>query len=53
MKIGLYLVLTDASMPVTDLARAIEERGFDSIWVPEHSHIPNDRLDAVSRVAVR
>ncbi len=27
-------------MPVTDLARAIEERGFDSIWVPEHSHIP-------------
>ncbi len=40
MKIGLYLVLTDASMPVTDLARAIEERGFESIWVPEHSHIP-------------
>jgi probable F420-dependent oxidoreductase len=22
------------------LAQAIEERGFDSIWVPEHSHIP-------------
>jgi len=40
MKIGLYLVLTDASPPVTTLARAIEERGFDSIWVPEHSHIP-------------
>jgi probable F420-dependent oxidoreductase len=40
MKIGLYLVLTDASPPVTDLARAIEDRGFDSIWVPEHSHIP-------------
>jgi len=40
MQIGLYLVLTDTSMPVTDLARAIEERGFDSIWVPEHSHIP-------------
>jgi probable F420-dependent oxidoreductase len=27
-------------MPVATLARAIEERGFDSIWVPEHSHIP-------------
>jgi probable F420-dependent oxidoreductase len=40
MKIGLYLVLTDASMPVTELASAIEARGFDSIWVPEHSHIP-------------
>jgi probable F420-dependent oxidoreductase len=38
--IGLYLVLTDTSMPITTLARAIEERGFDSIWVPEHSHIP-------------
>jgi probable F420-dependent oxidoreductase len=40
MKIGLYLVLTDASMPIMELAPAIEERGFDSIWVPEHSHIP-------------
>jgi len=40
MQIGLYLVLTDTSMLVTDLARAIEERGFDSIWIPEHSHIP-------------
>jgi len=40
MKIGLYVVLTDASMPVTALARAIEERGFESMWVPEHSHIP-------------
>src|SRR5262249_25596457 len=40
MKYGLYVVPTDASPPITDLARAIEERGFDSIWVPEHSHIP-------------
>jgi len=40
MKIGLYVILTEASLPVTTLARAIEERGFDSIWVPEHSHIP-------------
>ena len=40
MKFGLYLVPTDAYPPITDLARAIEERGFDSIWVPEHSHIP-------------
>ena len=40
MKIGLYLVLTDTSVPIATLAPAIEERGFDSIWVPEHSHIP-------------
>ena len=24
-------------------ARALEDRGFDSIWVPEHSHIPTSR----------
>ena len=40
MKIGLYLVLTDTSVPIATLAPAIEQRGFDSIWVPEHSHIP-------------
>ena len=26
-----------------ELARSLEERGFDSVWVPEHSHIPVDR----------
>ena len=26
-----------------DLARELEERGFASIWVPEHSHIPTER----------
>jgi probable F420-dependent oxidoreductase len=40
MKLGIYAVLTDASPPVTELARALEERGFESLWVPEHSHIP-------------
>jgi probable F420-dependent oxidoreductase len=40
MKYGLYVVPTDTSPPIADLARAIEERGFDSMWVPEHSHIP-------------
>lgn len=40
MKIGLYAVLNDSTMPVTRLAQAMEERGFESIWVPEHSHIP-------------
>jgi probable F420-dependent oxidoreductase len=40
VKFGLYLVLNEAAMPVPALARAAEERGFDSIWVPEHSHIP-------------
>lgn len=26
-----------------DLAKELEDRGFDSIWVPEHSHIPTSR----------
>src|SRR5215475_7215371 len=25
------------------LARALEERGFESLWVPEHTHIPSSR----------
>ena len=31
-------------MPIDQLAVAAEERGFDSIWVPEHTHIPSNRL---------
>src|SRR5258708_9005737 len=30
-------------MSPTELARALEDRGFDSLWVPEHSHIPLTR----------
>jgi probable F420-dependent oxidoreductase len=26
-----------------DLARELEQRGFDSVWMPEHSHIPTSR----------
>ena len=40
MKFGIYTVLTADSPAVATIARAVEERGFDSIWVPEHSHIP-------------
>lgn len=31
-------------MPVTDLAREAEERGFESLWLPEHTHIPASRI---------
>jgi alkanesulfonate monooxygenase SsuD/methylene tetrahydromethanopterin reductase-like flavin-dependent oxidoreductase (luciferase family) len=23
------------------IARELEDRGFDSVWMPEHSHIPS------------
>ena len=43
MRIGAAMFFTDYSMSPTELARALEERGFDSLWVPEHSHIPLTR----------
>ncbi|MEJ5222749.1 MAG: LLM class F420-dependent oxidoreductase, partial [Tepidiforma sp.] len=34
---------TDYAIPVTDLGRAAEELGFESLFFPEHSHIPTSR----------
>jgi probable F420-dependent oxidoreductase len=34
---------TESSITPADLARACEERGFESLWVAEHSHIPASR----------
>ena len=43
MKFG-YLSLNDADGVRPDrLARELEDRGFDSVWMPEHSHIPVSR----------
>jgi len=43
MHYGLCHFPTDYSMPFPDLALAAEQRGFESIWVAEHSHIPVSR----------
>ena len=43
MKYGVTIFPTDYSMPMPDLARAAEERGFESLWVSEHSPIPLSR----------
>src|SRR6266478_3222248 len=37
------MFFTDYSMSAMELARALEERGFESVWAPEHSHIPLSR----------
>jgi probable F420-dependent oxidoreductase len=43
MRFG-YLALNDAGGIRPDvLARELEQRGFDSVWMPEHSHIPASR----------
>ena len=43
MRFGVTIFSTDVSMPVGDLALAAEQRGFDSVWIPEHTHIPTSR----------
>jgi probable F420-dependent oxidoreductase len=43
MDIGATLFFTDYSMPAGALARALEQRGFESLWAAEHSHIPVSR----------
>jgi probable F420-dependent oxidoreductase len=40
MDFGAFMFHTDYSMPIVDLAQACEARGFESLWAPEHSHIP-------------
>jgi probable F420-dependent oxidoreductase len=34
---------TDYAIQTHDLARELEARGFESIWLPEHTHIPASR----------
>src|SRR5258708_3634125 len=46
MHIGVAMFFTDYSMTPQELAVAAEQRGFDSVWSPEHSHIPVSRKSA-------
>ena len=43
MKLGIFSFNTEYTMPAAELAVACEERGFESLWVPEHTHIPASR----------
>jgi probable F420-dependent oxidoreductase len=40
MKLGIAIFPTDQSISPVELARAAEGEGFESFWVPEHTHIP-------------
>lgn len=46
MKLGVYVFSTDLDMHPGELAREIEGRGLDSMFFPEHSHIPVSRSTA-------
>ncbi|MBV9826403.1 MAG: LLM class F420-dependent oxidoreductase [Alphaproteobacteria bacterium] len=43
MEFGASIFFTDYSITPAELALALEERGFGSLWVAEHSHIPVPR----------
>ena len=43
MHFGVAMFLTEHTVRPGPLARAVEERGFESLWVTEHSHIPASR----------
>lgn len=43
MRYGVTMFVTDQTLGIVELARAVEERGFDSVWLPEHTHIPTSR----------
>ena len=43
MDYGVYMFPTDYAIRPDELAREVEARGFESIWFPEHTHIPASR----------
>ena len=61
MDVGFFTLNTDRSFPIDRLARELEDRGFESLWVGEHSHFPvreetpypggGPRPDAYNRMA--
>src|SRR5499425_500515 len=43
MRVGAFYFPTDYGINIAELAKALEDRGFDSLYVPEHTHIPLSR----------
>ena len=43
MKYGVAMFPTDYAIRADALARELEARGFESLWLPEHTHIPTSR----------
>lgn len=43
LPLGITTFVTDQGIDPVQLARAVEARGFDSLYIPEHTHIPVSR----------
>lgn len=46
MRFSVSMVVTDRGARVTDVARDVESRGLDGLWIPDHTHIPMSRATA-------
>ena len=44
MKVGAMIFATDQTLKVIKLAPELESRGFESLWIPEKTHLPTSRL---------
>ena len=52
MLFGISTFATDYSIGTAELAREAEARGFDSIWLAEHTHIPLSQRTAPDGAAL-
>jgi probable F420-dependent oxidoreductase len=43
MDLGVFSFNTEYTLPADELAKECEARGFESLWLPEHTHIPASR----------
>ena len=43
MHVGLHMFPTEYAIHIGELAREAEARGFESLFLPEHTHIPKSR----------
>lgn len=52
MKTGIKFYATDETFPPLDFARLVEDEGIESIWLPDHSHVPTvSRVVAADRIS--
>ncbi len=43
MHVGIFIAITESTIHIAELAREVEARGFESLWVPEFTHVPVHR----------
>src|SRR5262245_6602962 len=43
MHLGIFIAITESTIRIDELAREVEARGFESLWVPEFTHVPVHR----------